>query len=127
MYDSRLWSDLLHEGNAQRSWDAGPEQDFSSRHGADLTTSGIGSFPMPMGLNELVKYERHHRLSMLATARIQIHVPRGYTSECGEMRLFTCMKAHTSNTFRDSPQMKTLTVYAPRAERESEGSSTPIE
>ena len=43
---------------------------------------------MPKGLYDLVNYGRHHRVSMLATARRPAQVPRGYTSECHEMRLF---------------------------------------
>jgi len=48
----------------------------------------FGSGRMPTGYYELVNYGRHHRVSMLATARIPIQVPRGFTSECGTMRLF---------------------------------------
>jgi hypothetical protein len=43
---------------------------------------------MPPGLYELVNYGRHHRVSMLATARTPIQVPRGFTSESCQMRLF---------------------------------------
>jgi hypothetical protein len=39
-------------------------------------------------LYALVNYGRHNKVAMLATARYPQSVPRGFTSQCGEMRLF---------------------------------------
>ena len=49
-----------------------------------------GDSRMCPGLYHLVNYGRHSKVSMLATARRPMSVPRGYTSQCLEMRLF-CM------------------------------------
>lgn len=47
-----------------------------------------GVHRMCPGLYDLVNYGRHARVSMLATARTPIQVPRGFTSEVRQMRLF---------------------------------------
>ena len=53
-----------------------------------LCGTRFGESRMCAGFYGLVNYGRHHRVSMLATARRPAQVPRGYTSECHEMRLF---------------------------------------
>ncbi|HVW78781.1 MAG TPA: AAA family ATPase [Alloacidobacterium sp.] len=47
-----------------------------------------GTHRMCDGLYDLVNYGRHRRVSMLATARTPVQVPRGFTSEVRQMRLF---------------------------------------
>jgi hypothetical protein len=47
-----------------------------------------GSRRMPPQLYDLVNFGRHHRVSMLATARRPSEVAKGYMSQCHEMRLF---------------------------------------
>ena len=53
-----------------------------------LSGSQWGSSHMPPEFYWLVNYGRHVRVSMLATARRPMSVPRGFTSQCLEMRLF---------------------------------------
>lgn len=43
---------------------------------------------MPPILYDLVNFGRHHRVSMLATARRPSEVAKGFISQCHEMRLF---------------------------------------
>jgi hypothetical protein len=47
-----------------------------------------GDSRMPPKLYDLVNYGRHHRVSMLATARKPQRLSRDYAGECHEMRLF---------------------------------------
>ncbi len=47
-----------------------------------------GDKRMSPEFSHLVHYGRHSRVSMLATARRPMDVARGFTSQCGEMRLF---------------------------------------
>ena len=53
-----------------------------------LCGSQWGEKRMPPEFSHLVHYGRHSRVSMLATARRPMDVARGFTSQCGEMRLF---------------------------------------
>jgi hypothetical protein len=53
-----------------------------------LCGSRWGPSWMSPGLYHLVNYGRHSKVAMLATARRPMNVPRGYTSQCLEMRLF---------------------------------------
>jgi hypothetical protein len=53
-----------------------------------LSGTRWGDSRMPPMLYELVNYGRHHRISMIATARRPASVPRGFTSECHQLRLF---------------------------------------
>jgi hypothetical protein len=58
-----------------------------------LCGARFGSRRMPNQIYELVNYGRHHRVSMLATARTPMEVARGYTSQSHEMRLFQMTEA----------------------------------
>jgi hypothetical protein len=60
-----------------------------------------GDSRMPPALYDLVNYGRHHRVSMLATARRPHQVARGYTSECREMRLFRITERADLKYFAD--------------------------
>lgn len=54
-----------------------------------------GDSRMPPELYHLVNYGRHCRVALLATARYPTSVPRGFTSQCQQMRLFHMReKAH---------------------------------
>jgi hypothetical protein len=53
-----------------------------------LSGNRFGSIAMSPEFYHLVNYGRHSRLSMIATARDPVQVPRGFTSQCREMRLF---------------------------------------
>jgi hypothetical protein len=60
-----------------------------------------GSLRMPTMFYELVNYGRHHRVSMLATARTPVQVPRGFTSECSFMRLFRLTEERYKKYFEE--------------------------
>lgn len=60
-----------------------------------------GSSWMVPGLYHLTNYGRHSRVSMLATARRPMSVPRGYTSQCLEMRLFGMTERADLKYFED--------------------------
>lgn len=54
-----------------------------------LTGQRWGDRRMPPEFYHLVNYGRHSCVSLLATARYPASVPRGFTSQCQEMRLFS--------------------------------------
>jgi len=47
-----------------------------------------GDRRMPPCFYDLVNYGRHAQVSMIATARYPMSVPRGFTSQCAQMYLF---------------------------------------
>lgn len=66
-----------------------------------LCGSHWGPSWMCPGLYHLVNYGRHSKVAMLATARRPMNVPRGYTSQCLEMRLFGMTERADLKYFED--------------------------
>jgi hypothetical protein len=60
-----------------------------------------GDSRMPPEFYHLVNYGRHVRVSMLATSRRPMSVPRGFTSQCMEMRLFGMTERADLKYFED--------------------------
>lgn len=82
-----------------------------------LCGSQWGASHMPPEFYWLVNYGRHARVSMLATARRPMSVARGFTSQCGEMRLFRITERADVRYFEDyigrddAARMGTLDKY----------------
>jgi hypothetical protein len=76
-----------------------------------------GTHRMCPGLYHLVNYGRHCRVSMLATARTPIQVPRGFTSEVRQMRLFRMQENRYVKYFEEyigsenAARLRTLEPY----------------
>ena len=66
-----------------------------------LCGSRWGDARMPPEFYHLVNFGRHERVSMLATARRPMSVARGFTSQCGEMRLFLITEKADTKYFED--------------------------
>lgn len=76
-----------------------------------------GTHRMSPGLYHLVNYGRHCRVSMLATARTPVQVPRGFTSEVRQMRLFRMQENRYVKYFEEyigrdnAERLRTLEPY----------------
>ena len=77
----------------------------------------FGTHFMCEGLYHLVNYGRHCRVSMLATARTPVQVPRGFTSEVRQMRLFRMQENRYVKYFEEyigrdnAERLRTLDKY----------------
>lgn len=61
----------------------------------------FGESRMCGGLYDLVNYGRHHRVALLGTSRRPAQVPRGFTSECFDMRVFRVTEPNSLDYFKE--------------------------
>lgn len=82
-----------------------------------LTGNKFAARGMPDNFYHLVNYGRHSKVSMIATARDPVQVPRGFTSQCHQMRLFQITENRYVKYFQEyigeenAARLRTLQPY----------------